>query len=180
MDRGGPRSSPYSVQTLDASSSNPIRAQPPRTSPEFTGSYNQIIQGHASRISDSAIPQQSFSPTAQLTSSGYELQTKTKNMDPYAPYDMNNMRELPPPAYHDIDKHPAKGKPRTDHEVVKLHEGGALEDHLQGFNDGLDGHNVELHEGDYLHLHSRWIPKVDLYQHTCTETRKMNNESTIQ
>ena len=55
-------------------------------------------------------------------------------MDPYAPYDMSNMRELPPPAYHDIDKHPTEGRPRIDHEVVELHEGGALEDHPQALH----------------------------------------------
>jgi hypothetical protein len=120
---------------LDASSSNPIWAQPQKASPE-SGGYSQIIQGGAPRTGTniaSASPQQNF-PPAQLTSSGYELQIKKKNVtDPFAPYDMNNMltRE-PPPAYSDIEKHPAEPRPRTsDHEVVELHEGGAIADQPQ-------------------------------------------------
>lgn len=132
--RGGPRPSPYSVQTLDASSSNPIRAQPQRAvSPEPGGGYSQTIQGGAASRTGtnfaSASPQQNY-PPAQLTSAGYELQTKKKIVDPYSPYDMSN-RE-PPPAYSDIEKHPAEARPRmADHEVVELHEGGALADQPQ-------------------------------------------------
>ncbi|KAG0555497.1 hypothetical protein KC19_12G173300 [Ceratodon purpureus] len=130
--RGGPRPSPYSVQTLDASSSNPIRAQSQRASPESGGGYSQIIQGSASRtVTNVASPQQNF-PPVQLTNPGYEMQTKKKNLDPFAPYDMNTMltRE-PPPAYGDHEKHPAEARPRADHEVVELHEGGALGDQPQ-------------------------------------------------
>lgn len=120
--RGGPRPSPYSVQMLDASSSNPVRAPPQRTSPEPGGYSQTILQGTgASRTGTNSA---SGNPaSAKPTGSPYELQMTKKNMDPYVSL---NMSDREPPPYDEHEKHPVEARSRSDHEVVELHEGGGI------------------------------------------------------
>lgn len=121
--RGAPRPSPYSVQMLDASSSNPIRAPPQRTSPE-PGGYSQTILGGASKTGTnftSGNPQQFAS--AKPTGSAYDLQMTKKIVDPYVSL---NMSEREPPPYDEHEKHPVEARSRSNHEEIELHEGGGL------------------------------------------------------
>ena len=99
--RGGPKPSPYSLQT---------------TVPEASG-YAQIIQGGASRTQQSA--------PSDKTGSGVELQNMNKSADPYV------HRDRDPPPSSEYEKHISEARPKTIHEVVELHEGGHFDNQPQ-------------------------------------------------
>lgn len=113
----GPRPSPYSVQMLDASSSNPVRAQPQRATPGSGGFSQMNLQGTgASRPGTNNASGNSTSE--KLTPSPYELQPAKRD-----PFTSLNMSDQNPPPYDEHEKHPVG---RSDHEVVELHEGGGI------------------------------------------------------
>uniref|UniRef100_A0A7I4EFH5 Uncharacterized protein n=1 Tax=Physcomitrium patens TaxID=3218 RepID=A0A7I4EFH5_PHYPA len=132
--RGGPRPSPYSILTLDASTSNPVRPSQ-RLSPEAGGYIETITRGalkpstnYASGTAQQfAGSSQQYAPS-KATSAGFEFQKYKKNVDSYDIHD----RDPPPYDEHDLHEiHPAEARPKVGHAVVELHEAGPFTDEHQ-------------------------------------------------